>query len=53
MLTETLKNNSDLDGKKIDIQIVDYQPRDRKDIQKLFNNLYVKNFPETWQEENI
>lgn len=52
MLAEALRNNPDLEN-KIDIQIVDYQPRDRKDIQKLFNNLYVKNFPDTWQEENI
>jgi hypothetical protein len=30
-----------------------YNPRDRRDIRKGFNNIYVKNFPESWDEAKL
>ena len=28
-------------------------PKDKRDFQKVFNNVYVKNFPKEWTEENL
>ena len=33
--------------------ILRYQPKDRRDMRKAFNNIYVKNFPATWAEEDL
>jgi len=30
-----------------------YHPTDRRDIRKAFNNIYVKNFPATWTDEEL
>ena len=30
-----------------------YNVKDRRDARKTFNNIYVKNYPESWNEENI
>jgi len=30
-----------------------YAPRDKKDLRKLFNNIYVKNFPVSWDEAKL
>lgn len=30
-----------------------YNPKDRREIRKAFNNIYVKNFPPDWTEEKL
>ena len=30
-----------------------YSPKDKKDFKKIFNNIYVKNIPDTWDEEKL
>jgi polyadenylate-binding protein len=35
------------------IQGIRFAPKDKKDFQKVFNNIYVKSFPEQWTEEDI
>lgn len=30
-----------------------YNPKDRREIRKVFNNIYVKNFPLTWDEAKL
>jgi len=30
-----------------------YQPKDRRDMRKAFNNIYVKNFPTHWVEDDL
>ena len=35
------------------MEIIRYQPRDPRDIRKVYNNIYVKNFPLSWKEEQI
>lgn len=30
-----------------------YAPKDRREIRKIFNNIYVKNFPVSWDEEKL
>jgi polyadenylate-binding protein len=35
------------------IEILPYNPRDRREVRKAFNNIYVKNFPETWDEAKL
>lgn len=34
-------------------EILPYTPRDKKDIRKVFNNIYVKNFPVSWDEAKL
>lgn len=34
-------------------QVSKYQPKDRREIRKSFNNIYVKNFPENWGENEL
>lgn len=34
-------------------EILAYQPRDRRDVRKGFNNIYVKNFPASWDEAKL
>lgn len=38
---------------QLGLDIVPYQPKDRRDIRKGFNNIYVKNFPENWDEAKL
>ncbi|CDW85840.1 polyadenylate-binding protein [Stylonychia lemnae] len=33
--------------------ITRYQPKDRRDMRKAFNNIYIKNIPAEWKEENL
>lgn len=42
-------------GEKIhaDIEVLHYNPKDRRDMRKLFNNIYVKNFPTSWDEAKL
>jgi RNA recognition motif-containing protein len=30
-----------------------YNPKDRREVRKLFNNIYVKNFPPEWNEAKL
>jgi polyadenylate-binding protein len=30
-----------------------YAPKDRRDMRKIFNNIYLKNFPNTWTKEHL
>jgi RNA recognition motif-containing protein len=30
-----------------------YNPRDRKDMKRIVNNIYVKNFPMEWDEAKL
>ncbi len=39
-------NSDSLQGNK-------FQPKDKKDLQKMYNNLYVKNFPREFNEQQI
>lgn len=41
---EATANADELQGNK-------FHPKDKKDLQKMYNNLYVKNFPVDWSEE--
>jgi len=31
-------------------EILPYDPKDKEDMRKLFDSIYVKNFPSTWEE---
>ena len=42
-LTDTAGNDSTL--------AVKYQPRDRREFRRVFNNIYVKNLPDSFDEE--
>lgn len=35
------------------MEILPYNPKDRREARKLFNNIYVKNFPESWDEKKL
>lgn len=30
------------------LDVAPYNPKDRRDIRKVFNNVYVKNFPDSY-----
>lgn len=30
-----------------------YEPKDKKSIRKLYNNIYFKNFPENWTDDDL
>lgn len=30
-----------------------YNPKDRREIRKAVNNIYVKNYPENWDEAKL
>jgi len=30
-----------------------YKPKDRRDMRKAFNNIYAKNFPEEWSDDEV
>lgn len=32
---------------------VAYKPKDRREMRKAFNNIYVKNFPDEWNEDQV
>ena len=34
-------------------QAIKYQPRDKRDFRKIFNNIYAKNFPAEWGEAEV
>ena len=34
-------------------QAIKYQPRDKRDFRKIYNNIYAKNFPPDWGEAEV
>lgn len=39
---------------KIDkYEVISYKPKDRREIRRAINNIYVKNYPEYWTEEKL
>ena len=34
-------------------QVIKYQPRDKREFRKIYNNIYAKNFPENFTEEDV
>jgi len=34
-------------------QAIKYQPRDKRDFRKIYNNIYAKNFPAQWGEPEV
>jgi len=39
----------DVDG----MEVIRYQPRDPREARKVYNNIYVKNYPTTWTEADL
>jgi len=35
------------------IEALPYNPKDRREIRKAYNNIYVKNFPDNWDEAKL
>jgi len=40
-------------GDELGFQVHTYQPKDRRELRKIHNNIYVKNFPNTWDEAKL
>jgi polyadenylate-binding protein len=40
-------------GKQLNLEVLPYNPRDRREVRKAYNNIYVKNFPDTWTEAKL
>jgi RNA recognition motif-containing protein len=36
-----------------EIELLKYEPKDRRDNRKAFNNIYCKNFPDSWSEDQV
>ena len=34
-------------------QVIRYTPRDKRDFRKIYNNIYAKNFPDGYSEEDV
>jgi len=34
-------------------QVIRYQPRDKRDFRKIYNNIYAKNFPEGYTQDQV
>ena len=43
----------DAEGEAASNQVIRYQPRDKRDFRKIYNNIYAKNFPENYSEEDV
>jgi polyadenylate-binding protein len=41
------------EGNADSIQVIRYQPRDKRDFRKIYNNIYAKNFPENFSEQDV
>ena len=46
---QALETSADSDN----CQVIKYQPRDKRDFRKIYNNIYAKNFPENFSEEDV
>jgi polyadenylate-binding protein len=43
-----------IDGSKdLPFDVQRYQPKDRRDMRKAFNNIYVKNFPNSYSDDDL
>ena len=38
---------------RADLQVLPYNPKDRREMRRLYNNIYVKNFPIEWDEAKL
>jgi len=43
----------DAEGEADSNQVIRYQPRDKRDFRKIYNNIYAKNFPMNFTEEDV
>jgi RNA recognition motif-containing protein len=34
-------------------QVIQYQPRDKREFRKIYNNIYAKNFPDNFTEADV
>jgi len=41
------------EGSADSIQVIKYQPRDKRDFRKIYNNIYAKNFPDHYTEVEV
>ena len=35
------------------MDVITYAPRDKRELRRVFNNIYVKNFPASWSKEEV
>ncbi len=35
------------------MDVITYAPRDKRELRRVFNNIYVKNFPASWAQEDV
>jgi polyadenylate-binding protein len=47
--TAALKSQSDAD----ECHTIRYQPKDKREFRKIYNNIYAKNFPLHWEEDKV
>jgi len=40
-------------GNSDENQVIRYQPRDKRDFRKIYNNIYAKNFPPNFSEQDV
>lgn len=40
-------------GEADSVQAVKFEPKDRRDVRKLINNIYVKNIPLDWTDDQV
>lgn len=38
---------------EFNFEVHPYQPKDRRELRKTFNNIYIKNFPSNWDEKKL
>lgn len=50
---EEAKKVIDRQSEFTDFQVIPYNPKPRETLRKLFNNIFVKNIPETWDEAKL
>ena len=43
----------DAEGNADSNQVIRYQPRDKRDFRKIYNNIYAKNFPDGYTEQQV
>ena len=41
------------EGNADSIQVIKYQPRDKREFRKIYNNIYAKNFPPNFSEADV
>ena len=43
----------DAEGNAEQTQVIKYQPRDKREFRKIYNNIYAKNFPLNYSEQDV